>query len=876
MASTSFNIFEELTNWATTLPSWQRFALKKLIEKDGFEETDYEEIFAEFMRFNQLWKKENPVKNYSLELPTASGKTEKTEVVLQKIKEVEGVNALVTGEELHFGPQVTLIYGPNASGKSGYARILKSACFTRSKHLEILGNINIPPEERNEPKAQIDMIDGASFLFQHGTPCPVLHDNFAVFDGTCIRVHIDEKNRFNVTPYLFDVFPRFIEVCGKIENLLSQEINKNRPDVSPYVMQDSSTIVANALASLSNKTNLNELKALAEFSETQEARLVEGSKQVLELKNTNPSEMIKGKKQEKNDLTSLVIKLNTISSNFNENTFAGIKNNIDEVNKLAELAETTSAAQFNSEPVQPIGTEAWRNMLAAAIAFNLEAYPDQEFPAELEDVHCVLCQQPLSENANDRLKRFFAFISSDTEFKLTAANQKLSGIRNTLNKMDLSFFGTQSVERRTLEKCDKQLCENVDAFITGFDALKKDVLSNIDSKNWGVINKFANNAPTQVLNLCKEIDNSIDELSKQDIEKEIKRLEEELSLLRDRKQLSKIFPKIEKAVEAFRWVHKAQQLKPIPHRHITIKQKELMKNLVAKGFEEEFRQNCNSMKLDAPLQFNITGTEGQTNRKLEFGYEAGDNVEPSRVLSEGEQTTVALSDFLAEIKLNKTRTGIIFDDPINSFDHLRKEPIAKRLINEGKDRQVIIFTHDIVFTQYLVSSAVDSGVSLLAQTVSRSTGKGPGVIDLEVFPHPHYEKQAREYAQNCLNKARDETGEERGALLEKGCAKLRTAYEYYIQKTLFGDVIGRWRENIKYTLAQVYFDEEIAKRVQDRMEYLSRYVDAHSHTPEGNENQLTIEILGSEISAFAEIRKEYNARRKAWENGKSSANKILS
>jgi energy-coupling factor transporter ATP-binding protein EcfA2 len=67
------------------------------------------------------------------------------------------------------------------------------------------------------------------------------------------------------------------------------------------------------------------------------------------------------------------------------------------------------------------------------------------------------------------------------------------------------------------------------------------------------------------------------------------------------------------------------------------------------------------------------------------------------VLSEGEYRCVALAGFMAELATNNSHSGIIFDDPVSSLDHLHREAIAKRLAEEGRSRQVIVFTHDLPF-----------------------------------------------------------------------------------------------------------------------------------------------------------------------------------
>ena len=72
------------------------------------------------------------------------------------------------------------------------------------------------------------------------------------------------------------------------------------------------------------------------------------------------------------------------------------------------------------------------------------------------------------------------------------------------------------------------------------------------------------------------------------------------------------------------------------------------------------------------------------------------------VLSEGEYRCVALAIFLAELNCLGNNSTIIFDDPVSSLDHNHREAIAKRLVEESKNRQLVIFTHDISFLFTLI------------------------------------------------------------------------------------------------------------------------------------------------------------------------------
>jgi len=869
----AFNIFDELSKWARTLDTWQQCALTKLVGQSDLSESDYQQIFSEFMIEKSLWPKREGKNSYPLNVPTTI-EDKQGLVKLRAIRDIKGVNALAPGQDLNIGDNLTVFYGPNASGKSGFARILKAACFTRSPSLEILGNIHVAAQKRERPTATFVLADDTVVLFEVGKPCAPLRDNFAVFDNSCIRVHTDEKNSFGVTPYLFDVFPKLVSVGDRVGAMLGAEIGKAQPNIQSYRIDGGTSKVAVALNGLSHETNLGEMESLAVFSEVEESRAAEIDKKLAEIKAANQAEVLKTLSRKISDVNALDEKFLTLVKVFSSDALDPTKKLMEEIKELTDLAAATSAAQFNGEPVQPVGSQTWLALLKAAIAFNEEAYPDKGFPLQTADALCVLCQQPLADDARVRLTRFYAFVTSDTEVKLVAATRKLLAMRQQFENLDLAFFGQDSAQRRTIEEMDAQLVTRIEQFLVSLQAARDSVRSNFDKKAWTDVPAVTNSISSDLEALRAKLESAADELKKQDTAAVVRQLSAELSLLRDRMVLAEVFSEVKKTVEALKWSHRAERVRAIPHRHITEKQKALVKDLLGKGFETEFHANCIALHLDVPLQFKITGAEGTTNRQL--GFQAIASPPPSRVLSEGEQTAVALADFLTEVRLNKSSIGIIFDDPVTSMDHMRKEVIAKRLVEEAKIRQVLIFTHDIVFTQYLTNAAIEANVNFMGRTISRAGDGAPGWVDLDAFPHPHYEKEAIGVAHQCLQDARNATGDNREICLRRGCASLRTAYEHFVQSRLFQDVIGRWRENIKYIISDVYVDPDIAKRIDQRMAFLSKYIEGHSHSVQSQEVPLTPELLEVEIKALAKIKDDYNAARKTWEKSKTKTGDVLS
>ena len=74
--------------------------------------------------------------------------------------------------------------------------------------------------------------------------------------------------------------------------------------------------------------------------------------------------------------------------------------------------------------------------------------------------------------------------------------------------------------------------------------------------------------------------------------------------------------------------------------------------------------------------------------------------------------------------MNPHNKGVVFDDPVNSMDHERKELIAKRLVDLSTSKQVIVFTHDLSFLVRLrleAENKPDFELTLVALTRAGNT-----------------------------------------------------------------------------------------------------------------------------------------------------------
>jgi predicted ATPase len=101
------------------------------------------------------------------------------------------VNAIAENQYLPFSAVgMTVIYGDNGSGKSGYSRVLKRACRARDQMEDIHPNANLPVDKAGIPEATFEIaVEGVAkdAHWIQGKAAPPELSSFAVFDSRCAR-----------------------------------------------------------------------------------------------------------------------------------------------------------------------------------------------------------------------------------------------------------------------------------------------------------------------------------------------------------------------------------------------------------------------------------------------------------------------------------------------------------------------------------------------------------------------------------------------------------------------------------------------------------------------------------------------------------------
>ncbi|MDE6292675.1 MAG: AAA family ATPase, partial [Bacilli bacterium] len=158
-------------------------------------------------------------------------------------------------------------------------------------------------------------------------------------------------------------------------------------------------------------------------------------------------------------------------------------------------------------------------------------------------------------------------------------------------------------------------------------------------------------------------------------------------------------------------LEKRQQMSRIKSQEIGERIKEIDKNLTssANEFGEVYISIINEhLNIFAP-DLKITKLDKRANKFIYYlkvndvEIRNGSNsISLRRTLSEGEKNALAFSFFLARLSLNQdmSRTIVVFDDPINSFDAKRRNATKNKLVSIArKSLQFFLLSHDIKFVR---------------------------------------------------------------------------------------------------------------------------------------------------------------------------------
>lgn len=850
-------MIEALNTWFGARPKWLQEAASLLLAKGRLAADDVDALLGKCIR-------EVGTEDATAAAPfpaNAFHAHNRSPLRLCTIGNVKGINALAPRNPLEFGPgNIAVVYGGNGSGKSGYVRILKHLCGARNPgalHPNVYADKG--PAQSAEVTYKSDdqerRLSWSTSDGVHGELRPV-----DIFDTECGRMYLESESEVTYEPPALLFFSDLIAVCEHIARRIDDKLGRHASKKPQMPAEFADTTAGKWYSSLSSTTPAGDVA-------TQTTWAVEDDRSVTDLERRlaekAPADRARELLAKTRHLEDMIQRIEDHLSNLSDEGCRRIlKLKQDKLIKR-EVAQAAATIVFSAAPLEGIGTDAWKLLWGHARCYSEgHAYPGQAFPHLASDAKCVLCQQPLSDDARRRLVSFEAFVKGQAEKDAAAADKALEDA--------LIALGDIPTDQAIKTQCDAAgvACEgNMPPIATSLGVLRqrKARLLEVESEDalpvapncsaWLQESKETAAEYAEAAKKCQE-DAASDTRP---------RLLVQLRELKAKKWLSEQHDAVEAEIERLQAVERLNQARRLTDtRGLSRKKGELAEALISEAFVQRFRDELRALGASRIKVALVQKRVDRGHVLHEVRLASARSGAPRDVLSEGEHRVVSLAAFLADVTGKLQPAPFVFDDPISSLDQDFEEAVVQRLVRLAADRQVIVFTHRVsllvLLQEYGKRESREPKVTCVR---SEAWGTGePG--DTPLFAK-NPERALNALLNETLAKARkvhEEQGQEAYAPLAKAiCSDFRILLERMIECELLADVVQRFRravttQNKLNKLARITAED--CKLFDDLMTKYSRY--EHSHPTEAPVAPPAPDELKTDMEALRAWRTAFVAR----------------
>ncbi|WP_454859572.1 AAA family ATPase [Promicromonospora soli] len=807
---------ELLSNWANASDEWIRYVVRQVLAGGGPLGPDEEaHAYALFRQEKAFDARELPAEE---PLATLEREDEAIEpLTVTSLSEVTGVNALIEGGVIEPHEGLTILFGENGTGKTGYSRIFKALAASRTADV-ILGDIEAPTPRPQSAKIGYSLGTETKSYNWTGQQGVAPFTRMSIFDSPSVSFHVDDDLEYVYVPAALALFNHVnagIKAVQTQIDAVTRDLRSGSTGLLSRFPRKAS--VYPLIETLGASTDLEQLKGMADPDPNVDSRVSELRRTVAALEADTISAEIKLQQRVRRVLAEGSAAAQTVAD-FDSGAYgrertvlAGLENDY--------LTFRTALFEAADLPAEPDDT--WATFIQAG-----EEYQAHLTSLEAHDVdRCLYCRQPLRDAARSLIGKYSEYLEDKIASDISASKSRLRALIEPVTSVqhgDVTAFVRDyadaedkpefhpALERTlmTLEDLAPALSMNgpVEPARLGHAQADADTLAGALSATSAALSDLRAQAATRAETLA-------------DKKKELVELEAAA-------ELTKSWPVIEQRVRDARQADRLTLLaKPMPAllRTVTGLAKTASDQMINESFDALFNEELAALR--APqLQIEFVGRQGRAQRRKVL---TGKH-KPSKVLSEGEQKVLAMADFLAEARLAGITAPVIFDDPVSSLDHRRITEVAQRIASLAATTQVIVFTHDIFFATTLLNLMATSRRCSYFHITDE---EGKGQVARATGPRWDNISNLKKNINETIQAAKSQEGDARAALVRTGYDWIRSWCEVFTETELLQGVTQRYQPNVRMTSLpniKVSALPAAIETVNRVFEEACRYIDGHS------------------------------------------------
>jgi hypothetical protein len=777
---------------------------------------------------------------------------------LMSLRSCRGVNALAEDQEISFHPRLTVLFGENAAGKTGYVRVLKRIANVRSAE-PIIPDIH-RPSSSGEPEALIRYALGDTEyeVTWRGEAGLSPFTRMTVFDSPAVALHLEGSVTYVFTPADLALFRYSHSAIEAVRAQLEEEASARQPRQNPFLTAFTrGTAVYAEIEALGAGTDLARLDELAAVSEADLAEL-DALRISVEALSSATSAGRRDALKTRSAVLQHLITLAEVVSAFDADAYAeAIRAAGMAQDAHAEAADAVySDGQLPAElrPVWQAFLEAGERFLAASGMAN---YP------EAED-ECIYCGQKLEAASRALIRAYREYASGATTAAVAEARERVAAVAARLVSQEV---GTAI---QTLGALLPGLEEDVDApeWVSDGRRLVDYVSALGEAVVQGRPEPSTTFPPDEVRRLQPQLAAAATQAQETlrtlegDAAEQARVLTEDrarIAAFESRQNLARLLPDIRSYAEGAAWASKLRTLLarfPGLLRSLTEASKVASEEILNRDFERVFYQECAALRAPT-VTLDFPGRRGEASRRKSV---AADHT-ITAILSQGEQKVIAIADFLAETSLRAVSAPIVFDDPVDSFDHRRVGEIAKRIADLADEHQVVVFSHDIMFAANLLSHFEDRRADCAYFQVTEDQGR-KGIVSKATHARLDTLNSIRSRMNEAIQAAQGAGSGERQDLIDGAYDHIRAWCEVAVETKLLAKVTQRYQPNVAM--------QELGRIRTDRLgpaittiypiwEKANRYIPGHSQPLVTLGVRPTLDELRGDWAALQQALRDYEA-----------------
>jgi energy-coupling factor transporter ATP-binding protein EcfA2 len=863
-------LLQDLLEWSQAAPRWQRDALRRLFVSDALEDADYDALIL-------LLKAEagalpegssvpvfNPLSAEHLPDPGAL----RAGVSLKGVSQLSNVGQIPGDRVLEFSPEgLTIVFGENGAGKSGYARVLKHVCRARRPG-DILADAFAPDAERQVPSALVDYEvagDSESFSWTRGGAQSQDLLAISVFDSTCSNSYLADEEAPSFQPYGLGHLQRLTgDVRSELDNRLRAEQARLDTDMGAFVSVSRTSLIGKYLSSFGPSSSLEDAFQFAQWTAAHQSELEALRRSFASVDRrveiTLLSTQIAG-------LQAFAQQITEVSKPIIESAVVWFKDACAAATE-AGIAQSKAAALLRGEGEELLlgtGENLWKLMFLAAKAFAEEVVHPSIPYADGDDSVCVLCQQDVGTEAQRRLQRFSQFV--EMKVSSDATRQQLVYQRAT-DKLKASQFNliVPAVITDILTRLAENFSPRLEAYLTVCHSRHARMIWAAESKSWTEI--ILPDLPDLVADLEAVVfllREELEALNKPANQAEQLRLRNEISELEARETFSHLMPRLRSVhagmVESAALTRSQNLLRQTTRISQAVTR--FSREYVTEGLARSVNSEIQCLGLShVTLEVNTRTLQGQPRCTLRL---VGSNLKPSRVLSEGEQRVTGLAFFLSELVDSGSKSGLVFDDPVSSLDHHFRAKVAQRLAAESTKRQVVVFTHDPVFLVEL-SKAIGASPVLYLHLAWHSGSPG-GVFKGRPWQQQRCIDRITSLELRCDELQRvlsPYPGDEERRILQSVYDDLRATIERLVEEQVVNGAVRRFDNYVKVSAlkALIEFNQEDFQELEAVYQLCGDDIRGHDAAALQGRAAPTLSTLRRDVAEVRRLFEKFRSRKK--------------